>query len=64
MHAIQRMFQKKITYEDVHPVLDTGEVVEQYPNNIPCPRRLLQGWRSSRPLHVVVAEDSDAGKAF
>ena len=64
MHAIQRMFQRRITFEDVHQVLDTGEVVEQYPDDVPYPRRLLLGWRGSRPLHVVVAEDSDAGTAI
>ena len=48
----------------MHQVLDIGEVVEQYPDDVPYPRRLLLGWRDSRSLHVVVAEDSDAGTAI
>ncbi len=47
---------RHITVEDVEAVLDTGETIEQYPDDIPYPIRLMLGWRGSRPLHVVVAE--------
>ena len=64
LHAVRRMFQRRITHRDVHQVLETGEVLEQYPHDTPYPSRLLLGWRDARPLHVVVAEDSEAGTAI
>ena len=55
VHAIQRMFLREISVEDVRQVLDTGEVIEDYPDDTPYPSRLILGWRGNRPLHVVAA---------
>lgn len=60
VHAIQRMFQRRIGDEDVRHVLMTGEVIEEYPNDTPYPSRLVLGWRGARPLHVVVADNPDS----
>lgn len=57
VHAIQRMFQRRISVDDLGQVLATGEVVEDYPNDTPYPSRLLLGWCGSRPIHVVAAEN-------
>ena len=59
IHAIQRMFTRQISDENVRYALDKGEVIENYPNDTPYPSRLLLGWIGSRPLHVVVAENSE-----
>ena len=56
-HAIQRMFQRSVTVEDVRQVLATGETIENYPDDTPYPSRLVLGRQGSRPLHVVVAEN-------
>lgn len=58
IHAVQRMFQRGITVDDVHYVLDTGEVVEKYLKDTPYPSRLVLGWCGSRPIHVVAAYNS------
>jgi beta-phosphoglucomutase-like phosphatase (HAD superfamily) len=55
------MFERKITAEDVQAVVTEGEVVQDYPEDKPYPSRLLLGWRGTRPIHVVVAEDSEDG---
>ncbi|RLE38586.1 hypothetical protein DRJ23_04600 [Candidatus Acetothermia bacterium] len=60
VHALQRMFERGITEEDVRHVLETGEVIERYPDDRPYPSRLVLGWREDRPLHVVVAEQAEA----
>lgn len=60
LHAIQRMFQRRISESDVRHVLTTGEVIEVYPDDTPYPSRLVFGWRGSRPLHVVVADNLEA----
>ena len=57
VHAIQRMFERRLTPEDVQQVLKTGEVIEDYPNDVPYPSRLVLGWRGSRPIHVVAADN-------
>ena len=59
VHAIQRMFRRHIEVEDVRYVLETGEVIETYPEDTPYPSHLVLGWCGSRPIHVVVADNSD-----
>jgi hypothetical protein len=60
VHAVQRMFQRGISPEDVRAVVATGEVIRHYPDDTPYPSRLILGWRSNRPLHVVVADNHEA----
>jgi len=55
------MFERRITVEDVRSVVTDGEVIQSYPDDRPYPSRLVLGWRGPRPIHVVVAEDSEAG---
>lgn len=57
VHALQRMFQRGVTVEDVRHVLATGETIEEYPDDTPYPSRLVLGRVGSRPLHVVFAEN-------
>jgi hypothetical protein len=64
VHAVQRMFQRQITEEDVRLVLQTGEVIEDYPEDTPYPSRLVLGFRAARPIHVVAADDSRAGQTI
>jgi len=57
VHAIQRMFERRISKDDVRHVLETGEVIINYPDDKPYPSRLILGWRGSRPLHIVAADN-------
>ena len=59
IHAIQRMFQRHINKDDVRYILENGETIETYPKDTPYPSRLVLGWRESRPLHVVVADNAE-----
>ena len=36
-----------------------GEVIEDYPDDTPYPSCLMLGSRESRPIHLVVAHDTD-----
>lgn len=56
VHAIRRMFERKISVDDVRRVIDDGEIIEDYPDDSPFPSRLMLGWEGSRPIHVVVAQ--------
>jgi hypothetical protein len=57
VHALQRMFERRVSVEDVKIVVGSGETIEDYPEDKPYPSRLVLGWRGSRPLHVVVAHN-------
>jgi hypothetical protein len=57
VHAIQRMFERKIDKEDIRHVLATGKTIETYPDDQPHPSRLVLGWKGLRPIHVVVADN-------
>ncbi len=54
VHATRRMFEKQITNEDVEQVLERGQIIEHYDDDLPFRRLLLNGRGSRGPLHVVV----------
>jgi hypothetical protein len=53
------MYQRAISEVEVRYVIETGETVEDYPDDTPYPSRLVLGWSDSRPIHVVVADNVD-----
>jgi hypothetical protein len=57
LHAVKRMAKRAISEEDIRTVVTSGKTIEEYPNDMPYPSRLLLGWSGNRPLHVVVAEN-------
>ena len=63
VHAIQRMFQRRVSEEEVTQVVVAGETIETYPDDKPFPSRLMLGWIGSRPVHVVVADNVAAQEA-
>jgi Domain of unknown function (DUF4258) len=55
VHAVRRMFDRRVTVANVTNVLTTGEEIAAYPDDQPYPSRLILGWCDNRPLHVVAA---------
>jgi Domain of unknown function (DUF4258) len=55
VHAALRMSKWSIDEEDIQTVVDTGEVIEEYPNALPLPCQLMMGRTKGRHIHVVVA---------
>ena len=64
VHAIQRMFEREFSKEDIRQVLATGKTIEAYPDDKPYPSRLVLGWIGSRPIHVVVADNPTQGETI
>ncbi len=60
VHAVQRMFQRRFSEQDIRRALESGEVIEEYPDDKPYPSRLVLGWLGSRPTHLVVADNDEA----
>ena len=57
IHAIQRMFERQISPEDVRSVVESGETIQEYPDDTPYPSRLILEWKLQRPIHIVVADN-------
>ena len=53
------MFERDVDDMDVQHVLVHGVVIEAYPEDKPCPSKLILGWVNNRPLHVVIANAMD-----
>jgi len=43
-------------------VLENGEIIEEYPDELPYPARLMLAAPEQRPLHVVASDHSDSHK--
>ncbi|WP_425639458.1 DUF4258 domain-containing protein [Algoriphagus yeomjeoni] len=54
-HAINQMFNRDITTEDIEEVIRLGEIINDYPNDRPFPSCLILGFATKRPLHLVIA---------
>ncbi|MDZ7690983.1 MAG: DUF4258 domain-containing protein [Balneolaceae bacterium] len=59
-HAVQQMFARSISADDVKEVIKHGEKVASYPEDRPYPSYLLLHVIKKRPIHVVLAIDIDS----
>jgi hypothetical protein len=60
-HAIKRMFQRGISAQAVHAVLDYPQLVAAYEDDKPYPSQLLFAVVDQQALHVLVAT-TDTGE--
>ncbi|RMH43081.1 MAG: DUF4258 domain-containing protein, partial [Gammaproteobacteria bacterium] len=60
LHALQRMAERNISREAIESVLQSGEEIENYPDDFPYPSKLLLGWDGGQPIHLVVAENMES----
>lgn len=58
-HARTRMFQRDISTENVIEVIINGQIIEDYPEDEPCPSALFFAYSGGTPCHVVIAECED-----
>lgn len=61
-HALQRLIERDILEEEIVEVMNTGEVIEDYPDDTPYPSCLMLGMHGPQPLHLVQAWAPDKGK--
>ena len=59
IHAIERMFERDISQEDVELVFTGGKTIEVYDEDKPYPSFLMLHYIEERPLHVVFAKDDE-----
>ena len=54
-HARVRMFENNISTDNIKTIIDSDEIIENYPNDHPCPSVLILGSLDTLPYHLVVA---------
>jgi hypothetical protein len=59
LHARARMFERHISTRDLVTLINSGDIIEEYPDNEPCPAVLILGFVTGRPCHAVVAHCED-----
>ena len=61
IHALRRMFERRIGKDDVIRAIREGESIREYPDDTPHPSVLLWNKDATHPLHAVVARDDENG---
>jgi len=59
VHALQRMASRAVSEVEIRDVLENGKVIEERPDDVPCPPRVMLGWVRGRPIHVVATEGEE-----
>lgn len=59
VHAVQRMFERKVSVKKVTEALQTGKTIEDYSSEMPEPSRLILGFHGKRPFHIVTSENPE-----
>ena len=52
-HVLRRMAERSISPDAIKAVIENGTVIREYPDDTPCPSRLILGYDGTRPIHVV-----------
>ncbi len=59
-HCLERMQERDISINDVESCLQTGEIIEEYPDDFPHPSCLIFGYtKENKVLHLVVGSNGD-----
>ena len=62
VHAVQRMFERQISFKNIAQALETGITIEDYSAEMPEPSRLILGYQGKRPFHVVTSENPETSQ--
>ena len=62
LHAVQRMFERNVSPQNVARALESGETIEDYSEEMPEPSRLILGFQGKHPFHIVTSENPEANE--
>ena len=48
------MFERNISTDDIITVISSGEIIEDYPDDEPCPSVLIMGLINATAYHIVI----------
>jgi hypothetical protein len=58
-HSRRRLAERNITINDICTVIQSGEIIEDYPEDYPFPSCLIMGISAGRVIHIVASIDED-----
>jgi hypothetical protein len=58
------MYEREISKSQVMSVVESGNIIAEYPNDTPYPSYLLNGIVDNRHLHLVVAVDNSNNSCY
>jgi hypothetical protein len=58
-HARFRMFERNVSTDDLIAIISSGEIIETYPDDEPCPSVLIMGFIEAVVYHTVIAICTD-----
>ena len=59
-HMMERFSERYIKYMDIISVINSGEIIEQYPNDYPYPSCLILGVDTDKKyMHIVCGTDGE-----
>jgi len=58
-HAVQRMFERSISVDEVEGIINDWYVIKSYPEDKPFPSVLILGKSKNKPIHVIAGTDND-----
>ncbi|SFP96346.1 protein of unknown function [Lachnospiraceae bacterium XBB1006] len=62
-HAAERFRQRGISVEDIRSAVETGEIIEQYPDDYPFPSCLICGTvANGKTIHVCMSDEGTASR--
>ncbi len=59
VHAVQRMFERKVSIKQIKEALNTGTTIEDYSSEMSEPARLILGFQGRRPFHMVISQNPE-----
>jgi len=63
-HAIQQMFYRRISKNEVQAVINYGEVIEENPDDTPFASYLIFNFVEGKPIHVVCSYDESTDTGY
>jgi hypothetical protein len=64
LHALKAMIQRNILVDDVVEVANNGEIIAEYLNDKPYPSFLMLHYIKGRPIHIVIAKESETANCI
>jgi len=58
-HARVRMFERNVSTDDLIVIISSGEIIEEYLDDEPCPSVLIRGFIDAVAYHTVIALCTD-----
>jgi hypothetical protein len=59
-HSIERITERGLKYEDIISAINSGEIIEQYPEDFPNPSCLILGINCKNEyIHIVCGTDDE-----